>query len=1090
MPQWNTFSNSRSSEYELLSHFGYMNLAGQRDEVQLKQGDFLYKNGYVEVDKTTPTEAFLTVLDYETASEFIVTAHVAKNAVRMGCNCPLSEAQPQLICSHKYGGYLLLRKQIGHGVREESWQSTLTMAADAPVHKKTEKKQVLVFSLRESFGTIEVVPLGLQISFLNGADPTNSREIMEAVRQGDLSSQAKSISQGFVPERYMNLDSTMEIIVRGLLQTEAVNRYTYNRRPSGYDTLFHKIVDFPLFVGTIGDPLSRPVYSDLTPGQAEVQVEEAPDIELHFATGDVKVRKQGLRVQPVVIKNDRIILLDDTTTLSEGISPWLLTEQGDFFPVEGITPAFRILAERKDVTIPDRDKDLFYSTFLPHLAQKTTLRSEIITISEINVDPTPRLLLREVNDTLVADLNFVYENFLVPYDKNAGPVIMGRDPASTALYRIARRLEMESESASLLSKFGLKKGVEPEAFALRANTDSVDFLIHHVPRLVDHGFSIYGDDNLKSVRVNRNKPRMDFSVSSGIDWLDLNASVSFGDAKVSLADLRSAIKRKDRFVKLNDGTIGAIPVEWLKRYSPIFEFGKEEGENLRLSNHHFALVEDILSDADEVHVDLEFERRRDRLRSFDQIAPRTLPQGFTGELRSYQKSGFDWLHFLHDYEFGGILADDMGIGKTVQALTFLLSLKESGHTKSANLIVMPKSLLFNWEREATRFTPNLRILTHSENHRAKAGEFDGYDLVLTTYGVMMRDIDILRKYKFHYTVLDESQAIKNPVSLTGRAARKLNTEHRLALTGTPVENGTMELWSQFAFANPGLLGDMEYFKNEFATAIEKTRDEATAQLLRKMVFPFILRRTKEQVATDLPERSERVVYTEMVPGQRALYEETKEKYRKQLLDVMTKEGLQNVRMKILEALLRLRQIANHPRLVDPMAAYGSGKFEAILETLETLRAEGHKALVFSQFVGMLTILRKALDADGIPYAYLDGKTNNRQDIVDRYQNDPDLPFFLISLKAGGVGLNLTAADYVVHIDPWWNPAVERQATDRTHRIGQDKPVFVYKFITKDSVEEKILELQDRKRNLVDQLITTEEGFFKSLTADDISVLLE
>jgi non-specific serine/threonine protein kinase len=1081
---------SRTPEYERLSHLAYMNLAGVRDEVQLQQGDFLYKNGYVDLDQTTATEALLTVLDYETAAEYTVTAHVARNAVRMGCNCPLSEANPQLLCAHKYGGYLLLRKKLGHGSYEESWQHTLTSAADAPVHKKTERKQILVFSVRESFGNIEVVPLALQVNLLGGADPLDAQAVMDVVVEKSLSESAKTISQGLVPERYVNIDPAMEIIVRGLLQTEAVNRYTYNRRPSGYGTLFQEIVRFPLFIGSVGDPLSRPVKYDQSPGRAEVQIEEAPDLELHFGNGEVKRRKQGLRVQPVVIKGDRTILLDETTTLSEGNTPWLLTELGDFFPVTDVTPAFRVLAERKDVIVPDKDKEVFFESFLPHLAQKTTLRSEIITLSQIDADPTPRLMLKEVKDVLVVELHFVYGGFLVPYDKNAGPVIMGRGADGVSLFRIHRRLEMESEFASGLSKFGLKKGGEPQEFALRANTFAVDFLIHHVPRLIENGYSVFGDQDLKSVKVNRNKPRLDFSVSSGIDWLDLNATISFGDATVSLANLRSAIRRKDQYVKLDDGTIGAIPIEWIKRYSPIFEFGKEEGENLRLSNHHFALVEDILTDADEVHVDMEFERRRDRLRSFDQIVPRTLPEGFTGELRSYQKSGFDWLHFLHDYEFGGILADDMGIGKTVQALTFLLSLKESGHNKNANLIVMPKSLLFNWEREASRFTPALKVLIHSENHRAKAGEFDGYDLVLTTYGVMMRDIDILRKYKFHYTVLDESQAIKNPLSLTGRAARKINTEHRLALTGTPVENGTMELWSQFAFANPGLLGDMDFFKNEFASAIEKARDESTAQLLRRMVFPFILRRTKEQVATDLPERSERIVYTEMAADQRALYEQTKENYRNQLLDVITKDGLGNVRMKILEALLRLRQIANHPRLVDPMNASGSGKFEAILETLETLRSEGHKALVFSQFVGMLTILRQALDSEDIPYAYLDGKTNNRQEIVDRYQNTPELPFFLISLKAGGVGLNLTAADYVVHIDPWWNPAVERQATDRTHRIGQDKPVFVYKFIAKDTVEEKILELQDRKRNLVDQLITTEEGFFKSLTADDISVLLE
>ena len=308
------------------------------------------------------------------------------------------------------------------------------------------------------------------------------------------------------------------------------------------------------------------------------------------------------------------------------------------------------------------------------------------------------------------------------------------------------------------------------------------------------------------------------------------------------------------------------------------------------------------------------------------------------------------------------------------------------------------------------------------------------------------------------------------------------------LTGTPVENSTLELWSQFAFLNPGLLGNIEYFRQEFANPIERQQNGETAQFLRKMVYPFILRRTKDQVAADLPPRSEEVLTCEMEPPQRKLYNKQRDYYRALLLGLIENDGMNDARMKILEGLLRLRQICNHPRLVDPKFKGTSGKFELLLETLETLQAEGHRALVFSQFVQMLTIVREALDARGIPYCYLDGQTRDRERVVDRFQNDDTVPFFLISLKAGGVGLNLTAADYVIHIDPWWNPAVEMQATDRTHRIGQDKPVFVYKLIAQDSVEEKILQLQEHKRALVEQVIGAEGGVFKSLTREDIEVL--
>ncbi|HBX67820.1 MAG TPA: serine/threonine protein kinase, partial [Chloroflexi bacterium] len=497
----------------------------------------------------------------------------------------------------------------------------------------------------------------------------------------------------------------------------------------------------------------------------------------------------------------------------------------------------------------------------------------------------------------------------------------------------------------------------------------------------------------------------------------------------------------------------------------------------------------LLGEADRVQYDPEFQRRKKRLLDFDGIQTRELPRGFEGELRPYQKAGFDWLYFLHDFEFGGCLADDMGLGKTIETLAYLQSQKESGHVHKATLLVLPRSLLVNWQREAEKFTPGLSFYEYFGNQRAEdINAFDNYDLILTTYGVMLRDIEQLREYRFHYAILDESQAIKNPLAKTSKAARLLNADHRLVLTGTPVENSTFELWSQFAYLNPGLLGNLDYFKNEFGNPIERQGDENTSEFLRKMVYPFILRRTKDQVAPELPPRTERVIYADMDPAQLKFYNKTRDYYRAMLLGAIEEKGMNNARMQVLEGLLRLRQICNHPRLVQADFRGDSAKFELLIETIATLQSEGHKALIFSQFVQMLKIVREALDQRKIPYTYLDGRTQNRQERVDTFQNDPKIPFFLISLKAGGVGLNLTAADYVIHIDPWWNPAVEMQATDRTHRIGQDKPVFVYKLITRNSVEEKILQLQDKKKALVEQLISTESSFFKSLTAEDVSVL--
>ncbi|MEI7849091.1 MAG: DEAD/DEAH box helicase, partial [Chloroflexota bacterium] len=523
----------------------------------------------------------------------------------------------------------------------------------------------------------------------------------------------------------------------------------------------------------------------------------------------------------------------------------------------------------------------------------------------------------------------------------------------------------------------------------------------------------------------------------------------------------------------------------------LWNLAQETEDGFRISDFHLPLIDSLLEDDLNIEPPDDLKQRQARFRNFEQIVSQPLPQGFSGELRPYQKHGFDWLHFLREYNFGGILADDMGLGKTIQVMAYLQSLKEQAISKSAVLLIVPKSLITNWQREAEKFTPNLRFLEYLGNIRSKDSNlFNNYDVIITTYGTMLRDIEILSQYKFHYVILDESQSIKNPLAKSARAARQLDADHRLVMTGTPVENNTFELWSQFAFLNPGLLGNMDYFKREFSTPIENNHDEQAATILRKLIYPFILRRTKEQVAPELPPRTERVLYTDMDSAQKKLYNQTRENYRAELLGLIENQGINDSRFKILEGLLRLRQIAIHPALVDKNYKGEAPKFELLLETLETLQAENHKALIFSQFVETLSLVRYELDQRHIKYVYLDGKTTHRQSHVDQFQNDPSFPFFLISLKAGGVGLNLTAADYVIHLDPWWNPAVEMQASDRAHRIGQDKPVFVYKIITRDSVEEKILQLQERKRALVKNLISAESSFFKSLTQDDVKMLFE
>lgn len=745
------------------------------------------------------------------------------------------------------------------------------------------------------------------------------------------------------------------------------------------------------------------------------------------------------------------------------------------------------------IEIPVEDEELFRQKYFHQIAERLPIEGEAVSWENVDADALPRLYLRNDDGTLRADLRFGYGDYELEAKSNPSPAALIDILGTWSLARIQRQLDRETQYYEMLAdpRYGLKRAGREQPFCtfeLRARTHPYDFLMHSIPALTAAGFEIYGDKESLG-KVNRHAPSIRLNITNGIDWFELDATVEYGDQQVPLREVRKALKRGERYVKLADGSIGQIPEAWLERYKHLFDLGEETEDGLRLSDMQLSLVDELLADAGQKEIAPEFIQKRERLKTLEGVKPAPLPQGLNGELRPYQKAGVDWLHFLREYGFGGILADDMGLGKTVQVLTFLLSLREQAKGEPASLLVVPKSLLANWQRESAKFTPGLRILEYYGASRVREPEnFNDYDVVLTTYGTMLKDIEHLRAYRFHYAILDEAQAIKNALAQSSKAARLLNAEHRLAITGTPVENNTFELWSQFAFTNPGLLGSMDYFKREFATPIENRGDGETAQLLKRMVYPFILRRTKQQVAPELPPRTERLIYTDLEPAQRKLYDQTREYYRSELLGLIDASGMNDARMKILEGLLRLRQICIHPALVEPAFKGEAAKFVALLETLETLQAEGHKALVFSQFVQTLHLLQAEMGQRGLSYTYLDGQTRDRQAQVDLFQNDASISFFLISLKAGGVGLNLTAADYVMHLDPWWNPAVEMQAADRAHRIGQDKPVFVYKFIARNTVEEKILELQTRKKGLVEQLISAEGSFFKSISREDVQVL--
>jgi len=630
--------------------------------------------------------------------------------------------------------------------------------------------------------------------------------------------------------------------------------------------------------------------------------------------------------------------------------------------------------------------------------------------------------------------------------------------------------------------------------------------------------------------------RMSVAVSSGIDWFEVQGKADFGGADASLPDVLAALRKGETFVRLSDGSFGLLPEEWLEQYGLLAKTGQTRGDVVTFKPTQAMLLDAMLAELPEVRVDEAFTRARSRLESHGRVQPADAPEGFVGQLRHYQREGLGWLDFLRHMEFGGCLADDMGLGKTIQVLALLESRRmfrntgvsrdegvspscpagvspasgcdgegvltsssgqehatpDAGETPASrcvsvgpSLVVVPRSLIFNWRQEAQRFTPRLRVLDHSGTARSETlAYFRNYDLVLTTYGTMRQDIDLLKEVPFDYVILDEAQAIKNAQTASAKASRLLNGRHRLCLSGTPVENHLGELWSQMEFLNPGLLGTWALFGD--GKGISDDDRPRLARALR----PFILRRTKEQVATELPPCTEQTVYCQLKGPQRELYNELRAHYRTSLRSSIDSVGLAKSKMQILEALLRLRQAACHGGLIDKTQADGpSAKTDALLAQLQEVTAEGHKALVFSQFTSLLALVKPKLDELGLTYEYLDGRTRDRQAKVERFQNDPACPIFLISLKAGGLGLNLTAAGYVFLLDPWWNPAVEAQAIDRAHRIGQTKPVFAYRLIAQDTIEEKVLQLQQSKRDLADSIITADNSVIRDLTRDDLEMLL-
>jgi non-specific serine/threonine protein kinase len=707
-----------------------------------------------------------------------------------------------------------------------------------------------------------------------------------------------------------------------------------------------------------------------------------------------------------------------------------------------------------------------------------------------NITPEVSVHLKERGDYLLFQPVFSYQGFEVrAIDKDK--IIV---PLSDKILMIQRNLETEARIISKIESLhsGFVRPEQSDLLALKgAEVLKNNWFFLFVDAVKDMNIPVFGFEALKNFRFNTAKPSTKIFISSNTDWFDAKVEIHFGEQKVSVEDVKKALASKQQFVPLQDGTLGILPEEWIKKYSLLFRVGEGRSENIKLSKYHFSVIEELYLQRDEEELFFQLEEKYERLKENHSIKDVPAPKHLKEVLRPYQESGFQWLNYLREVRWGGILADDMGLGKTIQALSFLHHLKTEEGTLKA-LVVCPTTLMYNWQNEIGKFTPNISFYVHHGAGRSRdALASNEADVIITTYGTLRSDIKQFVEVAFDYVVLDESQAIKNPNSKVTKAAGLLNATNRLCLSGTPLQNNTFDIYAQMNFLNPGMLGSVEFFKQEFSIPIDKFGEKEQKDHLRKLLYPFMLRRTKEQVAKDLPEKQEMVLFCEMGDEQRKIYEAFRNDYRDKILGVVDNQGIQKSQLTILQGLMKLRQICDSPSIIKDEEKFPnvSVKLEEIGREI-TENISNHKALVFSQFLGMLALIKERLTELGVDYEYFDGSSTvlERERAIQRFQNDESCRVFLISLKAGGVGLNLTAADYVYIVDPWWNPAVEQQAIDRTHRIGQTKNIFAYRMICTDTVEDKILKLQDRKRSLARELITDDEGFVKSLTREDVEYL--
>lgn len=763
--------------------------------------------------------------------------------------------------------------------------------------------------------------------------------------------------------------------------------------------------------------------------------------------------------------------------------------------------------EKEYVSVPNTIEEKYYSGFILKTIRDYDVEARGFEIFRNEADKRAELVL-ESNLQLqpVLTLHFYYGNakFLMTSGKQTA-VSLQRAGDSFVFRKTKRDRHWEQKIIAQLHDIGL---MEKDGFFSLKGLDVLEpqnATYHLVGWLSDRGAELKAagvtlKQDASEKKYFTGERQLEVKTKTKGDWFDVYAVVRFGDFTVPFIRLKKYILNDIREFVLPNGEVAVLPDEWFARYKGLLPFGKDTGDAIRFKKHHYTLLENAIE-----HPDKAIKQKFLQLLRADK-QDLGVPKKLKATLRNYQEEGYRWMYGLYNNGLGGCLADDMGLGKTLQTLTLLLQLKRSKPNAAsfsnlqptpqldifspateteeigqpASLIVVPTSLVHNWYNEIQKFTPALKVFSYVGVQRKKVENIAHiaayYDVIITTYGTLRNDIDLLSRTEFFYLMLDESQSIKNSGSKTYKALMGMRAQHKLVITGTPIENSLSDLWSQMNFLNPGLLGSLTFFKRSFITPIEKHGNEEQQEKLQLMIRPFVLRRTKDEVARDLPPLMEEVRICPLEGKQKKLYVEEKSVIRNTILSAIEKEGINKSQFVVLQGLTRLRQLANHPALFDATIDESSGKYEVVFSMLHDLLAEKHKVLIFSSFVTHLELIETGIKKQGWKYAKLTGQTRKRETVIRQFQNDPEKRIFLISLKAGGVGLNLTEADYVFILDPWWNPAAENQAINRAHRIGQNKHVFVYRFITENSIEEKIQKLKERKSSLADKFINSNDPF--------------